>query len=161
MRTLDRQKPMVGLGIGLLIASAAAGAWEVLALQSPGTPLYIGMLPGPIGALRSLALALGLIVLVSALLLTCNDQLPPRWAVLLLFVGSLASVGAQLYGAVHGMPGVQMVDFRPNVRPLFVTKYAGLGLVSAGLFELARRLLWGTRGGASVTAQLDSEERRH
>jgi phosphatidylglycerophosphate synthase len=158
---LERHKPMLGLGIGLLIASFAAGAWEVLALQSPGTPLYIGMLPGPIGALRSLALALGLIVLVSALLMACSDQLPPAWVVLVLLVGSLASVGAQLYGALHGMPGVQMVDFRPNVRPLFVTKYAGFGLVSAGLLEVARRLLWAVRSGASVSAQLDSEEHRH
>jgi hypothetical protein len=161
MRTLEPHKPMLGLGIGLLIASLAAGAWEVLALQSPGTPLYIGMLPGPIGGLRGLALGLGLIVLISTLLLACSDQSPPRWTLVLIFVGSLASVGAQLYGALHGMPGVQMVDFRPDVRPLFVTKYAGLGLVSAGFLGVGRRLLRGVRGGASMAAQLDSKERRH
>jgi hypothetical protein len=161
MTPLGPYKPMLGLGIGLLIAGVAAGAWEVLALQSPGTPLYIGMLPGPIGALRGLAIGLGLIVLLSALLLASDKQLPPRSVVLLLYLGSLASVGAQLYGSLHGMPGVQMVDFRPNVRPLFVTKYAGLGLLSAGLLEVGRRLLWGSRGGASAAAQLDSEERRH
>jgi hypothetical protein len=59
------------------------------------------------------------------------------------------------------MPGVQMVDFRPDVRPLFVTKYAGLGLVSAGFLGIGRGLLWAGRGGASVAAQLDSMERRH
>src|SRR5688572_15539895 len=98
MRTRQPHKPTLGLGIGLLIASGAAGAWEVLALQSPGTPLYIGMLPGPIGSLRSLGLALGLLVLVSALLLASSNQLPPRSAVLLLFVGSVVCMGAQLYG---------------------------------------------------------------
>jgi hypothetical protein len=161
MTSLGPYKPLLGLGIGLLCAGAAAGVWEVLALQSPGTPLYIGMLPGPIGALRGLGLGVGSIVLISTLLLAFADRPPPRSVVLLLFVGSLAAVGAQLYGSLHGMPGVQMVDFRPNVRPLFVTKYAGLGLLCAGLLEIGRQLLWGGPTSASGAAQLDSEEHRH
>src|ERR1700712_1427192 len=36
------------LGGALLLIAASAGAWEVLASQAPGSPLYLGVLPGPI-----------------------------------------------------------------------------------------------------------------
>jgi hypothetical protein len=169
MMPIRPHKPIVGLGVALLCAAALAGAWETLAMQSPGTPLYIGMLPGPITALRQLATALGVMALLSALLLGWSGMSAPRLVLGLLYVGSLAAVGAQLYGASRGMPGVQVVDFRPDVRPLFVTKYLGLGGAVAALLTLFGRVLFRSErpqssersASGSGPVQLDSEQRRH
>jgi hypothetical protein len=139
--------------------AAVAAGWEVVARQSPGTPLFIGMLPGPIGTLRELATTLGLLLLITSLLLGWSGRVAPAALVALLYIGALTALGAQTYAALHGMHGVQLVDFRPGVRPLFLTKHAGLALVFGALFELGRRVLSGGRGLAPV--QLDSEERRH
>jgi hypothetical protein len=169
MTPIGPHKPLIGLGVALLCAAVLAGVWETLALQSPGTSLYIGMLPGPIAALRELCTTLGLSVALAALGLGWSGRVAPRLLLCLLYVGSLAAVGAQLFGATRGMPGVQIVDFRPGVRPLFVTKYLGLLAAILALFEVGRRVLFaagGPRprlpaGGGSSPAQLDSEERRH
>lgn len=169
MTGLAAHRPLIRLGMSLLLGAVAAGIWELLASQSPGTPLFIGMLSGPIGALRELCTTLGLLMLITSLLLAGSQQVPPPALVWLLHVGTLTSVGSQLYGALYGMPGVQVVDFRPGVRPLFMTKHAALGLVVVGLIDVGRRVLWPpktrevrlSRRPASPPVQLDSEEQRH
>src|SRR6476660_7130901 len=66
MMPLRPHKPIVGLGAALLLCGTLAGIWEVLACQAPGTALFIGMLPGPISALRELAFSLGLLLLITS-----------------------------------------------------------------------------------------------
>lgn len=169
MTPLRPHKPILGLGAALLLYGMLAGIWEVLACQAPGTSLFIGMLPGPISALRELAFSLGLLLLITSLLLGWSGRRAPSWLVALLHVGAWLCVGAQTYGAAHGMPGVQVVDFRPGVRPLFVTKFLALALFCLALIELGRRILSGAQAPQSGVetsaspgvAQLDSEDLRH
>jgi hypothetical protein len=136
-------KATLGLGIGVLIAAAGSGAWELLALQSPGTPLYIGMLPGPIAALRELAMTIGVLLVLAALWMpaAARGRVPLRALVGLLYAGSALSLGAQLYGALHGMFGTQIVDMRPDALPVFAVRLAGLVILAAVLLELGRRVL--------------------
>jgi hypothetical protein len=127
-----------------LIAAGLSGAWELLALQAPGTSLYIGMLPGPIASLRELAFAIGALLVLAALAMphaSTAARVPLRALVALLYAGAVLSLGAQLYGALRGMTGTQIVDMRPDALPVFVARQGGLFLLSAALLELARRVL--------------------
>jgi hypothetical protein len=132
-------RTVVRLGCGVLVLAALAGAWETLASQSPGSPLYIGMLPGPIELLRETALTWGLLVVVVGLLLA-DRSLAPRWF-WLLHVGAALTLGSAIYAAATGMHGVQARDLRPDATALFVIKYLGRGLLAACLFAIARQAL--------------------
>jgi hypothetical protein len=175
----------IRLGVVALMAGALAGLWELLALQAPGTLLYIGMLSGPITALRELAMLLGLLLVAAGLLLPWASQgREPRVLLAMLYAGALLALVAQTYGAAQGMNGVQLGDLRPDALPLFIAKQGGLLLFAIALLELGRRVLVrpapepdGMRGamggqghalGASrariaghraATRQLDPEER--
>ncbi|HEX7481677.1 MAG TPA: hypothetical protein VF331_27980 [Polyangiales bacterium] len=134
-----------------LLLAAAAGVWEVLATQAPGSPLYLGMLPGPVQALRETALVLGLLVFAAACLLPelhkLDQAFEPKALLAALHVGVVLALGAGVYGACTGMRGTQLFDLRPDASALFLTKHLGLVLTGAALAELARRALWrrGTR----------------
>jgi hypothetical protein len=132
----------VRTGMALLALGGLAGAWELLARQAPGSPLYLGIMPEPVAVLRELAITLGLLLIVAGGL--CGwafGSQPPRWFTLALVGGSLTAVAAQLYGAALGMYGVQVQDLRADALPLFLVKHLGL-LAFAGAFaELARRVL--------------------
>jgi hypothetical protein len=133
---------VIRLGIVTLMAAAAASAWELLALQAPGSPVHIGMLPGPIAALRELCIVLGLLQLGTGLLLPwANLPREPRISIALLHVGTLLAVAAQLYGAALGMSGVQLLDLRPDALPLFIARQGGLGLCVVALLGLGRAML--------------------
>lgn len=132
----------IRLGLIVLMGAAVAGVWELLAMQSPGTPLYIGMLPGPIAALRELGTVAGLLLLCAGSLLAwAKLEREPKALVVLLHVGVVLGMGAQLYAALHGMHAVQAMDLRPDALPLFVAKYSGLGVFLFALFALGRRVL--------------------
>jgi hypothetical protein len=139
MRLPSSAVAVIRLGIVTLIAAAAASVWELLALQAPGSPVHIGMLPGPIATLRELCLVLGLLQLGAGLLLPWVS-LPrePRVAIALLHVGTLLAVAAQVYGAALGMNGVQLLDLRHDALPLFVARQGGLALCVLALLALAR-----------------------
>lgn len=133
----------IRLGVVILILAAFAGGWELLARQAPGSPLYIGMLPGPVAALRELSLSVGLLLVGAGLLMPWAAGSREPWILLaLLGVGALMGVGGQVYGAIHGMYGVQLMDLREDALGLFVVKQGGLGLLSLGLCELGRRVLF-------------------
>lgn len=138
-------KPILRLGAGALLLGGAAAAWELIALQSPGTPLYVGVLPGPIGALRELATTVGLLLVAAALVIprANHGRLPLRALIALLSLGTVLGLGAQVYGALHGMYVVQALDLRSDAFPLFVIKYGGLSLLALGLIELGRRACFG------------------
>lgn len=132
----------IRLAVGLWMVAAASGFWELIAAQSPGTPLYVGMLSEPFQALRELASVLGVSLFAAAWLMPWGfPEGEPRWFVGANYAGSLACVGAQLYAALHGMHAVQASDLRPDALYVFVLKYGGLTLVLVPLFELGRRVL--------------------
>jgi hypothetical protein len=128
----------------LWMAAALSGAWELWALQSPGTPLYIGMLSGPIASLRELTTAFGTLLILAGLLMPrAGFASEPKLLVAALHLGALLAVGAQLYAALHGMYGDQASDLRPDAFPVFAVKNLGFALLIGPLLELGRRVLIG------------------
>ena len=125
----------------LLGAAALAGAVELLALQAPGSPLYLGVLPGPLGLVRELSMTLGLLLLGGELLAArAGSPLPSslRW----LLSGSAAvAVLAQAYGAALGMYGLQVKDLRADALPLFLVKHGALLVFVLGYARLGLRAL--------------------
>jgi len=137
------------LAIIVLALGGLAGVWEVLAIQAPGSPLYLGTLPGPVQTLREAAFTLGFLLLFASLALPRLAQAPGSrlllGVVVSLYLGTALSLGASLYGAAHGMHGEQLLDLRPDAAPLFVVKHVGHLLVGGALFTLAVGMLRGLR----------------
>jgi hypothetical protein len=135
-------KALIRLGVVALFTAACAAVWELLALQAPGTPLYLGVLPGPIEALRELATTLGLLLVGAGLTQSWARGRADALLLMMLCAGTLLALGAQVYGASHGMYGVQANDLRPDAMPLFIVKHSGLLLFVLALLEHGRRLLF-------------------
>jgi len=135
----------IKLGVITLGAGLITGAWELVALQVPGSPLYIGILPGPIGALRELCITLGLLVLAAgALVPRAYDAASARRARVastLIAAGAALTFVAQAYGAAHGMHGVQMSDLRADARAVFFVRHGGLAIFALGWSDIGLRLL--------------------
>ena len=131
------------LGAALLLVAAIAGAWEVLASQAPGSPLYLGVLPGPIERLRHEAFDFGVLIVIAGLLL--GEQSLRRHVLLWLAIGAVLTLSACFYAAITGMTGVQMTDLRPDAGWLFGTKLLGRGLLCAGLGSIVLQTLWRDR----------------
>lgn len=119
------------LGGALLLAAGAAGVWELLASQAPGTPLYLGVLPGPVERLRHDTFDFGVLLSIAGLLL--RDHALPRRVLIGLGLGALLVLVAGVYAAAAGMPGVQMIDLRADAPWLFGAKVLGRALLIAGL----------------------------
>jgi hypothetical protein len=138
----------VRLGVALLGCAALASVWELLAAQVPGSPLYIGVLPGPIGALREMALTLALLSLAAGALMpwafgaAVNGQ---RALIVssLLVSGAILALGAQTYGAANGMHGHQMSDLRPDARLVFYLRHGGLLVYALGWLDIGWRVIRG------------------
>jgi hypothetical protein len=139
MQVGQSARTVLRLGCGVLVFGAFAGAWETLASQAPGSPLYIGMLPGPVELLRETAITWGLLITLAGILLA-DRSLSRRWFAAL-FAGVLLTLGAALYGAATGMHGVQATDLRLDATWLFVAKHVGRLTLSVCLVEIARRAL--------------------
>lgn len=139
-------RAIVRLALWSLGIAALSGAWELLARQSPGTPLYLGQLPGPIMALRQTAMHLGVLLLGAGWLVQAALPQARQPGLLgVLHVGAALTLGAGFYAASTGLQGVQLLDPRPDAPPLFVVKYLGWALLAAGLLELGRRALRASR----------------
>jgi hypothetical protein len=136
---------LVRLAVLLLGYAAITGVYELVALQVPGSPLHIGVLPVPIGALRELSLVLSLLLLAAAALFrwAFGESAPraARVAFALLTAGALLALAAQTYGALHGMHGVQMSDLRPDARAVFYARHFGLLLFALGFAPIGVRVL--------------------
>lgn len=110
----------------LLGAGALTGAVELLALQAPGSPLYLGVLPGPLGVLRELSLVLGLLLLGADVLVARAPRPLPKPLSRVLSASAALAVLAQAYGAAQGMYGLQVKDLRADALPVFLAKHAAL-----------------------------------
>jgi hypothetical protein len=139
MQASESSRALLRLAVFVLCVGAGAGAWEVLASQAPGSPLWIGMLPGPIEMLREAATVVGLLLLAASCLVR-DLQLPARLSIAL-HVAVVVTLLAAMYGALMGMHGVQAIDLRSDAIPLFVAKYAGRVGVAACLLLIVRRVL--------------------
>jgi hypothetical protein len=118
----------------LLLAAAAAGAWELLASQAPGTPLYLGILPAPVERLRHDAFDFGVLLAIAGLLL--GEREVARRVLIGLGAGAGLLLVAGFYAAASGMPGVQLSDLRADAPWLFGTKVLARGLLIAGLVSI-------------------------
>ena len=139
MQEPESARVLLRLAVVVLCFAACVGVWEVLASQAPGSPLSIGMLPGPIELLRETALVLGFLVFGASLLV--RDRGVARGVVVGLHLAVAITLLAALYGAATGMHGVQARDLRPDATPLFVVKYLGRIGVGVCLLAIARRAL--------------------
>jgi hypothetical protein len=118
----------------LLLAAAAAGVWELLASQAPGTPLYLGILPAPVERLRHDAFDFGVLLAIAGLLL--GERELRRRVLIWLGAGGFLLLAAGFYAAATGMPGVQLTDLRADAPWLFGAKVLGRGLLIAGLVSI-------------------------
>lgn len=137
MQGPESARAVLRLAVIVMCIAAVAGVWEVLASQAPGSPLYIGVLPGPVQMLRETALVLGLLLFAAGSLVPKAGV--SRGLVLGLQLSIAVTLLAGLYGALTGMHGVQARDLRPDATVLFIVKNLGRLGVGACLFALARR----------------------
>lgn len=128
------------LGACVLLTAAAAGVWEVLASQAPGSLLYLGVLPAPIERLRGEAFDVGVLLMLAGLLV--GDRQLPRHVLIWLLAGTVLVLGAGFYAAAAGMTGVQMSDLRPDASWVFGGKMLGRALLLAGFVRLAYQALF-------------------
>lgn len=139
------------LALWTLGAAALAGAWEVLASQAPGSPVHLGILPGPVQLLRETAFTLGFLLCIGSFLLReahagqaalsgTTSESSLRNVMIALHLGTALVLGTSLYGAIQGMHGVQMRDLRPDATPLFALKHLGYAVLLGAFVVLARRL---------------------
>jgi hypothetical protein len=135
------RRELLRAALWLLGSSALAGSFELLALQAPGSPLYLGVLPGPVALLRELSLTLGLLLLGAELLAARAASPLPRSLRRTLVGGAVLAVLAQAYGAALGMYGLQVLDLRADALPMFVVKHAALAAFVVAYGRLGVRAL--------------------
>src|SRR5690242_8786074 len=113
MRIGSSARALVRLGVVLLVIGVAAGVWEILASQAPGSTWHVGLLSGPVGTLRGTTLWLGVALLSSAWLMPwAAPTREPRGLVIAVHVGVVMLVIALVWGATTGMYGLQIEDVR-------------------------------------------------
>lgn len=137
MYPVDSARTVLRVGLCVLGVAVLAGAWETLAEQAPGSPLYIGMLPAPIERLRSDAVAFGAFLWLAALSL--GDRRLSDRVLACLGIGAAMLLLGDLYAAWNGMPGVQLQDLRADAPWVFFGKLIGRALLVLGLAEIAWR----------------------
>lgn len=134
-------RAFVRLGVVLLVVAAAAGVWEMLAMQVPSAEYRVGVLPGPIGQVREMSAVLGLACIGLAWLVPFISKEREPWALCIaLHAGALITIGALIYGATTGMYGVQIWDPRPDSQALFIVRWTGQGILGLCLLDVVRRV---------------------
>lgn len=111
-------------------------------MQVPSAEYRVGVLPGPIGQLREMAVVLGLTSIAAAWLVPFIAPSREPWALCIaVHVGAVVTLGAMAYGATTGMYGVQMLDPRPDSQALFYVRWGGQAILGACLLDVARRVM--------------------
>lgn len=140
MPTTAAARFLLRFAFGLLLVAAGAALWTTLARQAPGSPVYLGVLAGPIEGVRDSALVIALVFLAVAHWLPALAT--GRVAALIVAVacvGALLDVGVGLYAASHGLHAIQFKDPRPDVAPLVTLRSLGQALLALCLLEITRR----------------------
>lgn len=136
-------RAFVRLGVVLLLVAAVAGVWEMLAMQIPSSQYRVGVLPGPIGQLREMAVVIALVLFAGAWLMPWLAPDREPWLLCVaVHVGALVTLGAMAYGATTGMYGVQIYDPRLESQVLFIVRWAGQAVLGLCLLDFARRILF-------------------
>ena len=149
MQLTAATRSILRLAFAVLVLALAAAVWEVAARQSPGSLLFLGMLPGPIAGLRQLATVTGLALLGIAPLVPAASGAGAPWRVIrIIQTGVVLGFGAAIYAAARGMHGMQLGDPRPDSLPVFLAKHGGLALAFGGLIEVGRRAVFARSSGS-------------
>lgn len=137
---------MLRLAFAILLLAFLAAGWELAARQAPGSAFFLGILPGPVAALRGLAMVAGLALLALAPLAGAAEE-RGELRVLLFFMhaGAAVGLGGSIYAAAAGMHAVQLGDPRPEALPVFLAKHGGLALFFGSLLEVGRRAIFPRR----------------
>lgn len=136
-------RAFVRLGVVVLLVAAAAGVWEMLAMQIPSSQYRVGVLPGPIGQLREMAVVIALVLFAGAWLMPWLAADREPWVLCVaVHVGAVVTLGAMAYGATTGMYGVQIYDPRLESQVLFIVRWVGQAVLGLCLLDFARRILF-------------------
>lgn len=133
---------LVLVGLSLWLVAAGAAVWEALALQSPDSPLHVGVLAGPVAQLASFAFALGTGELVVAALWPSLYTAPGhgRVVAILLALGGLLHTASLSYAAARGILAIQVLDPRDDVRMTLYLRLLAHGLTVSGVGALLVRV---------------------
>lgn len=115
----------------------------MLASQSPSSPFYPGMLPGPVKRFAFWALASGVLLPIAALLLELGEAAAPRQRrlALALLTGTTAKLVALVIGGILSVYGVQIIDPRPASVVVMSLRTLGDAVALGALFGIAMDLL--------------------
>lgn len=134
-------RTLLRFAFGLLVLAAASSVWAVLANQAPGSPVYLGVLPGPIENVRDSATVLALVFLaVSWWLPTIVIGRAATLLVACACLGATLDLSASVFAAAHGLHAIQFKDHRPDVAPLVMLKTVGQLLLGVCLLDVTRRV---------------------
>jgi hypothetical protein len=135
-------RALVKLAVVLLVVGCLAGAWEILASQAAHSPWHAGVPAEPVAQLRSTGIALALLLAVGAWILPwAAPHEDPAYLVAVIYVGTLLTVGAMLYGAATGTTGVRIDAPGIGARALFAARVTGQGILMLGLLDFTWRIL--------------------
>jgi hypothetical protein len=132
----------VAAGVTFWACSALAAFWEALALQSPVSPLHVGVLVGPVTQLRNGTFAFG--TACFSLAATWAQIFEPRGGLLAftLLLGSAALHTLALgFAAAQGLLAVQYGDPRADAHALVLVRLVSHGFTTMGLLLLLRPAL--------------------
>jgi hypothetical protein len=140
-------------GAVCLVIGALGAFWHYLASQSPSSPFYPGMLPGPVRRFAFWALAAGVVLPVAALFLEVAGAAAERQKrlALALLVGTALKLGGLFVGGLLGVYGVQIMDPRPSSVVVMSLRLVGEATLLWCLVAMARDLWHAPRDPGSPT----------
>ncbi len=149
--TFTAQARVLGLtGLAGWLLACACQVWEVLASQSPGSPLHFGLLPGPVAQLRGHCFEFG-VLCVGLAVLWSLFQLERGWLLVgALLLGGAIETAALTWAAARGMLAVQAFDPRADARLAFYARALGHGLTLLTLTAFFVQGLLSARRGPLV-----------
>lgn len=132
----------VRLGFVLVLASFAAGAFELSVLQTPYSPLHLPLPASPAADLRAATLTLALFCFPLAWLVPRLSPEREPWPLFGLYLaGCVVKLLALAFAAGTGMLAIQLVDPRPGATTLVAIRFSGEAFLLLSFVDAARRIL--------------------